>query len=150
VLDEPVSGLDVSLQAQILTLLAELRRQLGLSYLFIAHDLAVVKHISDRIAIMYLGNVMEMGGADSVYAQPRHPYTQALIAAIPEPDPGRRRRARAILQGEVPSPIHPPSGCVFHTRCPHAEARCRAEKPVLRDVIASDGLAHQVACHFDF
>jgi peptide/nickel transport system ATP-binding protein len=148
--DEPVSALDVSIQSQILNLLLDLQQAMGLSYLFIAHDLAVVKHISDRIAIMYLGNVMEMGGADSVYAQPRHPYTQALIAAIPEPDPGRRRRARAILQGEVPSPIHPPSGCVFHTRCPHAEARCRAEKPVLRDVIASDGLAHQVACHFDF
>ncbi|MGE0623685.1 MAG: ABC transporter ATP-binding protein [Pseudomonadales bacterium] len=147
--DEPVSALDVSIQSQILNLLLDLQQAMGLSYLFIAHDLAVVKHISDRIAIMYLGNLMEVGGADSVYERPRHPYTRALIAAIPEPDPDRRHRERAILHGEVPSPIEPPSGCVFHTRCPHAEARCRAEKPVLRDVIASDGIAHQVACHFD-
>ncbi len=147
--DEPVSALDVSIQSQILNLLLDLQQEMGLSYLFIAHDLAVVKHISDRIAIMYLGNIMELGGADSVYERPRHPYTRALIAAIPEPDPGRRHRERSVLHGEVPSPIDPPPGCVFHTRCPHAEARCRAEKPVLRDVIASDGLLHQVACHFD-
>ncbi|HEY5647267.1 MAG TPA: oligopeptide/dipeptide ABC transporter ATP-binding protein [Pseudomonadales bacterium] len=147
--DEPVSALDVSIQSQILNLLLDLQQQMGLSYLFIAHDLAVVKHISDRIAIMYLGNVMEIGGADSVYETPRHPYTRALIQAIPEPDPARRHRERAVLHGEVPSPIDPPSGCVFHTRCPHAQPRCSAEKPVLRDVIASDGMAHQVACHFD-
>jgi oligopeptide/dipeptide ABC transporter ATP-binding protein len=149
VCDEPVSALDVSIQSQILNLLLDLQQQMGLSYLFIAHDLAVVKHISDRIAIMYLGQLMEIGGADEVYAHPKHPYTRALIAAIPEADPARRFRAKEVLEGDVPSPINPPSGCVFHTRCRHAEARCKADKPVLRDVIASDGLAHQVACHFD-
>lgn len=148
--DEPVSALDVSIQSQILNLLLELQETMGLSYLFIAHDLAVVKHISDRIAIMYLGRLMEVGGADEVYEAPKHPYTRALIAAIPEPDPARRGRPRVVLQGDVPSPINPPSGCVFHTRCPHAEARCAAEVPVLRDLIASDGARRQVACHFDF
>lgn len=152
--DEPVSALDVSIQSQILNLLLDLQNEMGLSYLFVAHDLAVVKHVSDRIAIMYLGHLMEVGAAETVYARPAHPYTRALIAAIPEPDPARRRRARTVLQGDVPSAINPPSGCVFHTRCPHAEARCREEKPVLRDLIASDGpaapAAHQVACHFDF
>ena len=147
--DEPVSALDVSIQSQILNLLLDLQQDLGLAYLFIAHDLAVVKHISDRIAIMYLGHLMEIGGADEIYADPRHPYTRALIAAIPEPDPSRRGKAKQVLQGDVPSPIDPPSGCVFHTRCAHVQERCRAEQPQLRDVIASDGMAHQVACHFD-
>ncbi|MCB1683355.1 MAG: ATP-binding cassette domain-containing protein [Pseudomonadales bacterium] len=147
--DEPVSALDVSIQSQILNLLLDLQRDMGLAYLFIAHDLAVVKHISDRIAIMYLGHVMEIGGADEVYAAARHPYTRALIAAIPEPDPSRRNRARVVLGGEVPSPINPPSGCVFHTRCPHAQPLCQSERPKLRDIVASDGVAHQVACHFD-
>jgi peptide/nickel transport system ATP-binding protein len=147
--DEPVSALDVSIQSQILNLLLDLQRDMGLSYLFVAHDLAVVKHVSDRIAIMYLGQLMEIGGADEVYAHPKHPYTRALIAAIPEPDPARRGRAKEVLQGDVPSPINPPSGCVFHTRCPYAVDQCQQEKPTLRDIIATDGIAHQVACHFD-
>jgi oligopeptide/dipeptide ABC transporter ATP-binding protein len=147
--DEPVSALDVSIQSQILNLLLDLQEQMGLAYLFIAHDLAVVKHISDRIAIMYLGQLMETGGADEIYENPKHPYTRALIAAIPEPDPSRRGRPKTVLEGDVPSPIDPPSGCVFHTRCPHVQDRCRAEKPALRDLIASDGGSRQVACHFD-
>lgn len=147
--DEPVSALDVSIQSQILNLLLDLQERMGLSYLFIAHDLAVVKHISDRIAIMYLGQLMETGGADDIYLDPRHPYTRALIAAIPEPDPSRRNRPKMVLQGDVPSPINPPPGCVFHTRCPYVQDRCRAEKPVLRDLIASDSSTRQVACHFD-
>jgi peptide/nickel transport system ATP-binding protein len=147
--DEPVSALDVSIQSQILNLLLDLQHDMGLSYLFVAHDLAVVKHVSDRIAIMYLGQLMEIGGADEVYAHPKHPYTRALIAAIPEPDPARRGRAKEVLQGDVPSPINPPSGCVFHTRCPYAVDQCQQEKPTLRDIIATDGIAHQVACHFD-
>ncbi len=147
--DEPVSALDVSIQSQILNLLLDLQQDMQLSYLFVAHDLAVVKHVSDRIAIMYLGHIMEMGEADEVYENPKHPYTRALIAAIPEPDPSRRGRAKEVLQGDVPSPINPPSGCVFHTRCKHAQARCAQEKPQLRELIASDAPSHQVACHFD-
>ena len=147
--DEPVSALDVSIQSQILNLLLDLQDDMQLSYLFIAHDLAVVKHVSDRIAIMYLGQIMEIGGADELYERPAHPYTRALIAAIPEPDPTRRGKPRTMLQGDVPSPINPPSGCVFHTRCEHATEQCKTDKPVLRDIIASDGHPHQVACHYD-
>ena len=146
--DEPVSALDVSIQSQILNLLLELQQEMALSYLFIAHDLAVVKHVSDRIAIMYLGRIVEMGGADEVYERPKHPYTKALISAIPEPVPGGKRE-RQILSGDVPSPIDPPSGCSFHTRCPHVQPRCREERPELRDVVAQTGEEHTVACHFD-
>ena len=146
--DEPVSALDVSIQSQVLNLLMELQQRLGLSFLFIAHNLAVVKHVSDRIAIMYLGHIVELGGADDVYARPRHPYTRALLAAIPMPDP-RRRSPPAPLAGDVPSPIHPPSGCPFHPRCPHATDRCKAERPELRAVATPTGAAQAVACHYD-
>ena len=146
--DEPVSALDVSIQSQILNLLLDLQEKMGLSYLFIAHDLAVVKHVSDRIAIMYLGRIVELGGADEVYERPKHPYTRALISAIPEPVPGGRKQ-RQILEGDVPSPIDPPSGCPFHTRCPHVESKCRETRPELRPIRAQSGEEHQVACHFD-
>lgn len=148
VCDEPVSALDVSIQSQILNLFLDLQTELGLAYLFIAHDLAVVRHVSDRIAVMYLGRIMEYADADGLMSRPRHPYTQALIAAIPVPDPSRQR-ARTILGGDVPSPIDPPSGCPFHTRCPHVEDRCRSERPELREVARSGSIPHQVACHFD-
>jgi oligopeptide/dipeptide ABC transporter ATP-binding protein len=145
--DEPVSALDVSIQGQVLNLLLDLQRELGLAYLFIAHDLAVVKHVSDRIAVMYLGHIVETADADTLYRRAAHPYTRALISAIPEPEP-RRRSTRIVLKGDVPSPINPPSGCPFHPRCVHATDRCRAEKPALR-LLDPARPTHEVACHYD-
>ncbi|AKC82216.1 peptide ABC transporter substrate-binding protein [Verrucomicrobia bacterium IMCC26134] len=145
--DEPVSALDVSIQGQVLNLLLDLQRELGLAYLFIAHDLAVVKHVSDRIAVMYLGHIVETADADTLYRRAAHPYTRALISAIPVPEP-RRQSTRIVLKGDVPSPINPPGGCPFHPRCPHATDRCRTEKPALRTP-APARPAHEVACHYD-
>ena len=145
VCDEPISALDVSIQAQVINLLEELQEQLGLTYLFIAHDLAVVRHISDRVAVMYVGKMMEVADRQSLYERPLHPYTQALLSAIPVPDPiQERKRTRVILRGDVPSPVNPPSGCRFNPRCRYAEANCATEEPAL---IPVDGL-HQVACHY--
>ena len=146
--DEPVSALDVSIQSQILNLMLELQASFKLSYLFIAHDLAVVKHISDRIAVMYLGRIVELAGAEAIHHSPRHPYTRALISAIPVPDPTQKRK-RIVLSGDVPSPINPPAGCPFHTRCPHVQDVCRQEVPKLREVASEAGIPHQVSCHFD-
>lgn len=142
--DEPISALDVSIQAQIVNLLMDLREQNGLTYLLISHDLSMVKHVSDRILVMYLGEVVEESGADELYAQPLHPYTKALISAIPIPDPKvERARQRIVIEGQVPSPVDPPAGCRFAGRCPRACDRCRESKPELRELAPG----HRVACH---
>ncbi len=145
VCDEPISALDVSIQAQVVNLLKDLQQKLGITYLFIAHDLSMVRYISDRIAVMYLGRIMELAGSDQLFANPLHPYTQSLISAIPIPDPKKERlRKSIVLEGEVPSPVNTPSGCVFHTRCPVADELCSIEVPEYREI----NPGHFIACHY--
>ncbi|MBL0900610.1 MAG: ABC transporter ATP-binding protein, partial [Reyranella sp.] len=143
--DEPVSALDVSVRAQVINLLEDLKSRFGVSYLFISHDLSVVEHIADRVAVMYLGTLVEIGGRDQIWRNPQHPYTKALLAAAPVANPKlARARQRTVLQGELPSPLDPPAGCPFHSRCPIAQERCKAERPVLRPVASGA----EAACHF--
>jgi len=142
VCDEPISALDVSIQAQVINLLVQLQEEMDLSYLFIAHDLSVVEHISDRVAVMYLGRFVELATDRELYQNPQHPYTQALLSAVPVPDPEIHKR-KIILEGDVPSPLNPPSGCAFHTRCPECKEVCTHEEPVFRDL----GGGHWIACH---
>jgi len=143
VADEPVSALDVSIQSQVINLMKDLQKEMGLSYLFISHDLSVVRHISDRIGVMYLGDLVELSEKKEMFDNPRHPYTHALLSAIPQPDP-TRKRDRVILSGDIPSPANPPQGCKFHTRCPKAVDKCKKDIPEFRDI----GNKHFIACHF--
>jgi oligopeptide transport system ATP-binding protein len=142
--DEPVSALDVSIQAQVINLLEDLQEEFGMAYLIIAHDLSVVQHMSNRIAVMYLGKIVELSAADNIVMNPRHPYTEALLSAVPESDPSIKKQGRIILTGDVPSPVNPPSGCRFHTRCPYKEDRCVSEEPEMLQVAPG----HFSACHF--
>jgi oligopeptide/dipeptide ABC transporter ATP-binding protein len=143
VADEPISALDVSIQAQVINLLQDLQVQFGLTYLFIAHDLSVIKYISDRVAVMYLGKIVELAKTEALFLDPKHPYTEALMSAVPVPDPDYQSQ-QILLEGDVPSPLNPPAGCRFHVRCRYAQKICRLESPLFRDL----GDKHFVACHF--
>lgn len=147
VCDEAVSALDVSIQSQVLNLLNELQSKLGLTYIFISHDLTVVKYISDRVAVMYLGRIVEIADSEDIYERPLHPYTKALLSSVPVPDPSKKKQEE-VLEGDVPSPSNPPSGCAFHTRCKYVQDECKNERPKLRRADVGSGDTHQVACHF--